>query len=76
MKDDFGVVRIVSGPTTTTDDCAIVEQPSVFSIRAVVKQQMIPLVDDKQPHEIYLILGEQPDANASVPVPVSNEITV
>lgn len=43
---------------------------------AAVTGQGIPLVDDQQPHEIYLVLGEQPDGRANVPVTVSNEVTV
>lgn len=33
----------------------------------------IPLVDDKQPHEIYVVLGEEHNADTSLPVTVSNE---
>lgn len=41
--------------------------------------QEIPLIDDQQPHEIYLVLGEQVDANASGPATgqlQASEITV
>jgi cyclic beta-1,2-glucan synthetase len=41
-----------------------------------VTAQEIPLVDDQQPHEICLVLGEEPDANDRVPVTVSTEISV
>jgi cyclic beta-1,2-glucan synthetase len=41
-----------------------------------VTGQEISLIDDQQTHEIYLVVGEQSGANASLPVTMPDEIIV
>jgi cyclic beta-1,2-glucan synthetase len=49
---------------------------SIMLDGVTVTAHEIPLVDDQQPHEIHVVLGEQSDAYASLPVTVSKEISV